>query len=581
MHSDQDNGATLIIDPTETDAHGATLDTDPTATDVDAVIIGAGFSGLYMLHRLRDVLGLSVRSFEAGAGVGGTWYWNRYPGARCDTDAYVYCYSFSKELLQEWEWSGKYPEQPEILSYLNHVADRFDLRRSIQFETFVTTATFDDHRNRWNVETNRGDRLSAQFLIMGIGHLSISKYVPKLKGLETFQGEWHHTADWPTEPVDFTGKKVGVIGTGSTGIQAIPVIARQAAHLTVFQRSPQYTVPARHETVDRNFLDEVKANYDEIWETSRWSAGGMPWQHNGISALDVTDDERLATYEALWKQGGFKFALASYRDLALDRRANDTVSEFIRSKIREVVKDPETQAKLMPTDYPFLARRPIIDTNYFETYNRDNVTLADLRHFPIKTVTPTGILTEEGEFELDILVFATGFDAITGPFFNIDPRGRHGVKLTDTWRDGPRGYLGLQTADFPNMFMITGPGCVPGNIPVSVEHHVEWISDCLEYMRVNGFKTVEATREAEATWTAHVNEQAERSLISLADSWFTGANIPGKVRAYVFYFGHYGRYRQKTQDVVRDGYNGFVFDGDTSPRCLPEDATEDAFSVYP
>ncbi len=529
---------------------------------LDAVVIGAGFSGLYMVHRLRNIMNKNVRAFEAGEGPGGTWYWNRYPGARCDSEGYVYCYSFDKELSQEWSWTGKYPTQPELLNYFEHVAERFDLHRSYDYNTRVTAAHFDDDTQLWKVWTDQGEEVVTRYLITGIGHLSIAKFVPDIPGLDTFEGEWHHTSNWP-DGVDFKGKRVGVIGTGSTGVQAIPVIAEDAGHLVVFQRTPQYSIPARHENVDQQFLKDIKANYDETWEKARWSAGGFPWQHNGKSALDVTDEERNEVFEQLWAEGGIKFSLGGFRDISLDRRANDAISEFIRKKIRETVKDPEKLSKLLPTDHPFLSRRPIVDTNYFETFNRDNVEIADIKHFPIERIEPRGIRTGEGFYELDIIVMATGFDAFTGPFFNMDLRGRNGVRLQNKWSAGPTGYLGLQTSNFPNMFMITGPGGATGNLAVSVEHHVEWISSCIEFMDDGGYTVCEASDEAEQSWSAFVNREAERSLIPFAESWYTGANIPGKARAYIFFYGHFGKYRSKTEKIAKAGYPGFKFNGES------------------
>lgn len=530
---------------------------DAEPASVDALVIGAGFSGLYALHRLRDQLGLSVRVLEAGSNVGGTWYWTRYPGARCDSESFVYCYSFSKELLQDWQWSGKYPEQAELLRYLEHVAERFDLRRSIAFETRVTAACYDEGAARWTVTTSRGDTFSCRYLVMGIGHLAICRYVPKIPGHESFRGEWYHTGGWPAEGVDLAGKRVGIIGTGSSAVQAIPVIAKQAKHLTVFQRTPQFSVPARHETVDANFWHDVKANYGEVFEKAKVSAGGFPWQHNGKRALSVSAEERRATYEAGWKRGGIQFALGSFRDVAYDLDANATMSDFIRDKIREVVKDPVTREKLIPK-HPFLSRRPIIDTDYFETYNRDNVTLVDVAAAPIQEITPRGLRTSEAEHELDVLVFATGFDAVTGPFLSIDLRGRAGVRLTDTWASGPRSYLGLLTTGFPNMFMITGPGSTFGNLPLTIESHVDWITDCIATMRRDGIAAIEATADAEEKWTQKVASEAGASLIALTDSWYNGSNIPGKARAFIFYFGHFGKYRATCFEVAENGYEGFV-----------------------
>jgi cyclohexanone monooxygenase len=531
-----------------------------TSQDFDAVVIGAGFSGLYMLHRLRDKLGMSVRVYETGDGVGGTWYWNRYPGARCDSVSYMYCYSFDKDLLQEWEWTGKFPMQAEILEYLNHVADRFHLLDDIQLETRVTAAHYDEAANRWLVETDRGDRVTARFLITGVGCISAGQ-VPKFEGLEAFQGEAYHTSRWPHEGVDLTGKRVGVIGTGSSGIQAIPAIAQQAEHLYVFQRTAQFSIPARHHTVDKAFLDDVKSRYDELWEKARWSNGGLPTTPPERSALDFTPEERRAIFEAGWAKGGTDFVPSTFKDIATDKRANDTMAEFIRSKIREIVKDPETAEKLTPVDHPFGSKRTLIDTDYFETYNRPNVTLVDIRHDPIREITATGIRTEDEEYDLDVIVFATGFDAITGSFFKIDIRGRDGLPLKEKWSQGPKTYLGLATAGFPNLLMITGPGSpsVLTNMPVSIEQHVEWISDLIAHMRSEGIDVVEADAEAEESWVAHVNELAEQTFYMLADSWYLGANIPGKPRVFMPYTGGVGNYRRRCDEECANGYPGFQF----------------------
>ena len=528
--------------------------------DFDAVVIGAGFAGLGMLRKLREEHGMSVQVYETGAGVGGTWYWNRYPGARCDSESYMYCFSFSKEMLQDWNWSGKYPEQPEILSYLNHVADRFDLRRNIQFNTRVTSARFLEDANLWEVETDQGDRVTSQFLITGIGCIS-SGNVPDIKGLDSFQGEQYHTGSWPHEEVDFAGKSVAVIGTGSSGIQSIPVIARQAEHLTVFQRTPQYTIPARHGTIDRKFLEKtVKPNYDDLMERARWSTGGFPMDRDERSALEISAAERLEIYEASWAEGGIRFLSTSFKDVSTDRRANDTMAEFIRKKIREMVQDPETAEKLMPTDHPFGSKRPLIDTDYFETYNRENVELVDIRHSPIQEITPRGIRTDDQEFEFDMIVFATGFDAMTGTFFKMDIRGRDGLPLKEKWSEGPKTYLGLQTAGFPNMFMITGPGSpsVLSNMPVSIEQHIDWIADLLQHMREHDIKSVEAEADAEKAWVVHVNEVAEPTMFMQANSWYLGANIPGKPRVFMPYVGGVGTYRKKCNEVADNGYEGFI-----------------------
>ena len=535
------------------------MTTDTSTTELDAVVVGAGFSGMYMLYRLRETLGLSARVFEAGDDVGGTWYWNRYPGARCDSESYVYCFSFDEELAQEWTWSGKYPEQPEILRYLNHVADRFELRPDIQFETRVTAAHYREDINRWEVETDQGDRVLARYFITAIGCLSAGQ-IPNIPGRETFEGESYHTGAWPHEGVDLAGKRVGVIGTGSSGVQAIPVIAQQAGQLTVFQRTPQYMIPARHGSVTPEFLEDVKGRYDEIFEARRWSQGGFPYDPAERSALEVDDEERRAVYESAWEQGGFRFLQATFRDIALDRRANDTAAEFIRSKIREIVADPETAEKLVPRDHPFASKRALIDTNYYETYNRENVELVDIRHAPIEEITPRGIRTRDGEYELDIIVFATGYDAMTGPFNRIDIRGRDGAALKEKWAEGPQAYLGLSAAGFPNMFMITGPGSpsVLSNMPVSIEQHVEWISDLVEHMLEAGVEVAEADADAEVEWVDHVNDVASKTLYLLADSWYVGANIPGKPRVFMPYAGGVGNYRQKCDEVAEAGYEGFV-----------------------
>jgi cyclohexanone monooxygenase len=533
--------------------------TTATGTDFDSIVIGAGFSGLYMLHRLRDVLGMSAQVYEAGDGVGGTWYWNRYPGARCDSEAYVYCFSFDKDLLQEWQWSGKYPEQPEILNYLNHVADRFDLRRNIQFNTRVTAAHWDEPNSLWRVKTDKGDEVTARYLVTGIGCLSAGQ-VPDIKGLDTFEGDWYHTGSWPHEGVEFEGKRVAVIGTGSSGVQSIPVIARTAEHLYVMQRTAQFTIPAKHGNVDRNVLDNIKANYDEIWEKARASQGGFPYPASQTSALAVTDEERQRVFEAGWEQGGFQFLFGTFNDVLVDRRANDTAAEFIRNKIRDIVADPETAEKLLPVDHPFASKRALIDTNYFETYNRDNVTLVDIRHSPITEITANAIKTADGDYEVDIIVFATGFDAMTGTFFKMDIRGKEGIELKSKWAEGPKTYLGLASAGFPNMFMITGPGSpsVLSNMPVSIEQHVEWISDVIEYLRERNAQAIEADPQAEADWVAHVNEIAGATLMPLANSWYLGANIPGKPRVFMPYPGGVGVYRDKCDEVAANGYEGFV-----------------------
>jgi cation diffusion facilitator CzcD-associated flavoprotein CzcO len=530
--------------------------------ELDALVVGAGFSGLYMLHRLREVNGLRVRVLEAGDGVGGTWFWNRYPGARCDSESYYYSYSFSEELEQEWEWTSKYPEQAEILAYLNHVADRFDLRRDIQLGTRVVAAHYDDERERWTVRSASAEVFEARFFISAVGCLSAAN-VPDIPGLDRFGGAWYHTGAWPHDGVDFTGKRVGLIGTGSTGIQATPVIAAQADHLTVFQRTPNYSVPARNAPLTPERWAEIKARYREIRQKSRYSFAGFPYDTSLSSALAASEEERKATYERLWAEGGFAFLYGSYFDIFFDKAANETAAEFIRSKIREVVMEPAVAERLCPTDHPYGSKRPPIDTEYFETFNRPNVELVDLRETPIVEITEDGIATSDRVHHLDMIVFATGFDAMTGSLLRMDIRGRGGVELRDKWAAGPRTYLGLQVAGFPNLFTITGPGSpsVLSNMPVSIEQHVEWISDCITYLDEHGIATIEATEEAEEAWVRHVAEVAQMTLFWEANSWYLGANIPGKTQVFMPYVGGVAPYRQRCDEVAAAGYEGFALAG--------------------
>ena len=525
----------------------------------DALIIGAGFSGLYQLLCLRDRLGLSTLVLEAGDGVGGTWYWNRYPGARCDSESHSYSYYFSEELLRDWEWSERYPEQPEILRYLNHVADRFDLRRDILFGARVEAARYDEADNLWRVTTRTGESFAARFLVTAVGCLS-SANVPAIPGLDGFEGDWYHTGQWPHGGVDFAGKRVGQIGTGSTGIQAAPVIASQAAHLTVFQRTANYSVPARNAPLTPDFLRWSKENHGEIRRVMHSTTNGHPFTISERSALEVAPEERRAVYEAAWEKGGLQFR-AAFRDILTDKAANDTAAEFIREKIRGIVEDPETAAKLTAFDHPFAAKRPPIDTGYFETFNRPNVSLVDVRASPIERITPRGIKTRDAEHELDVIVFATGFDAMTGPLLGIDIRGREGLRLRDAWEVGPRTYLGLAVAGFPNLFTITGPGSpsVLCNMPVAIEQHVEWITDCVAHMRRRGLGRIEAEAGAADRWVRHVNEAADATLLPQASSsWYLGANVPGKPRVFMPYAGGMARYRSICEDVAAKGYEGFA-----------------------
>jgi cation diffusion facilitator CzcD-associated flavoprotein CzcO len=528
------------------------------ARSFDALIIGAGFSGLYQLLCLRDRLGLSVFVLEAGAGVGGTWYWNRYPGARCDSESHSYCYSFSEELTREWEWSERYPGPPEILRYLNHVADRFDLKRDIRFNTRVKSAHYDETANLWRVSTEAGEAFTAQFLITAVGCLS-SANIPNIPGLDTFEGRWYHTGQWPHEGVDFRGKRVGQIGTGSTGIQAAPVIAATAAHLTVFQRTANYSVPARNGPLTAEFKRYAKENAADIRRVMHASVNGHPWLIDDRLALKTPPQERQALYEAAWQTGGLRFR-AAFRDLLIDKAANDTAATFIRNKIREIVKDPATAAKLSDFDHPYASKRPPIDTDYFETFNRDNVELVDVRAAPIQQITPRGIRTRDAEYPLDIIVFATGFDGMTGSLLRMDIHGRDGLPLAKAWAPGPRNYLGLQVAGFPNLFTVTGPGSpsVLCNMPVSIEQHVEWITDCIAHMRQHGLKRIEPSDEAQDFWVAHVNATAEATLLPQAKhSWYLGANIPGKPRVFMPYAGGMAHYRKICADVAAKNYEGF------------------------
>ncbi|HEY9567199.1 MAG TPA: NAD(P)/FAD-dependent oxidoreductase [Thalassobaculum sp.] len=530
-----------------------------TAPRYDALIIGAGFSGMYQLHSLRDRLGMSALVLEAGDGVGGTWYWNRYPGARCDSESHSYCYTFSKALYEEWEWSERYPGQPEIMRYLNHVADRLDLKRDIRFGTRVTAASWDATANLWTVETADGQRYSATWLITAVGCLS-SANVPQIPGIETFQGDWYHTGQWPHDGVEFAGKRVGQIGTGSTGIQAVPVIAAQAAQLTVFQRTANYSIPARNAPLSAEFKHYVRENHQPLRELMQSTANGHAFTIEDRSAHDVSDDEREAIYAAAWEKGGLQFR-ATFRDLLVDKAANDTAAGFLKRKIREIVKDPETARLLSDIDHPFATKRPPIDSDYFDAFNRPNVSLADVRADPIERITPTGLMLRSGaEHALDIIVFATGFDAMTGPLLNIDIHGRDGLALRDAWAAGPKTYLGLQVAGFPNLFTVTGPGSpsVLCNMPVAIEQHVDWITDCIAHLRARGAARIEANAPAAERWVEQVNAAAEATLLPQAGhSWYLGANIPGKPRVFMPYAGGMAHYRRICDAVVEKGYEGF------------------------
>lgn len=539
-----------------------------TAEACDVVVVGAGFAGMYMLHRLRG-LGFSARVYEQGSGVGGTWYWNRYPGARCDVESMQYSYSFSEELQQEWDWSERYAPQAEILKYANHVADRFDLRRDIRFDTRVERAAFDERTNTWSVTTSDGKTVEAKFVVLATGCLSNARK-PDIRGLENFEGPVYHTGNWPHEPVDFTGLRVGLIGTGSSGIQSAPIIAEQAKHLTVFQRTANFSVPARNAVLTEEEREAFRKNYPEVRRFAREVArNGIYAEPPDRGALDDGDDIRHGKYSARWERGGLTFMYV-YNNLGLDRTANDTAANFVRGKIAEIVKNPDTAKLLQPDSHPIGTKRICIDTDYFATFNRPNVALVDIKANPIEEITANAVRVAGTDHEVDALVLATGFDAMTGSVARIDIRGRNGQALNQKWAEGPKTYLGLMSAGFPNLFIITGPGSpsVLSNMIVSIEQHVDWIADGLAHMRKHGLATMEAGREAEEKWVAHVNEVAHGTLYPQANSWYMGANIPGKPRMFMPYIGGVGVYRRICDEVAAKGYEGFVMEAVTQPRRM-------------
>ena len=530
---------------------------DQAQETLDAVVIGAGFAGLYMLYRLREQ-GFTVHGVERGGGVGGTWYWNRYPGARCDSESMYYSYSFLPDLEQEWPLNERYQDQPEILRYLEHVADRLDLRKDFTFDARVTAIEYDGAANLWRLRTEQGHVAQARYVVTAVGCLSAA-HRPLFKGASSFNGLSLHTADWPHEPVDFSAKRVGVIGTGASGIQVIPVIAEQAAHLTVFQRTAQFTLPARNGPLDPQFVTLWKQNYRE-WRRRGWeSSGGIPYAGSEVSALEVTDAQRQEAFEAAWGAGYFTFMFGTFGDLIISEEANKTAADFVRSKIDQIVRDPKVAAMLKPSGYPIGTKRLPLDTNYYETFNRPNVTLVDLTATPIAEITPRGLRTSSDEFDLDVIVYATGFDALTGPLRALGIRGRDGRTLEDALADGPATYLGLAVPGFPNLFTITGPGSpsVLSNMPVSIEQHVEWIADCLAWIREHGIDSIEAAEPAAAAWTQHVLDMAGFTLFPKAASWYMGANVPGKPRLFLPYIGGVGNYRHKCDEVAAGGYDGF------------------------
>jgi len=521
----------------------------------DAIVIGAGFAGMYMLHALRQI-GLTAIVFEAGDDVGGTWYWNRYPGARCDTESMFYSYQFDDALQQEWNWTERYPAQPEILIYARHVADRFDLKRDIVFETKVTDAVWDDDDTAWTVTTDAGDTYTARFLITAVGCLSAPN-VPKIEGLDKFQGELYQTGRWPHEEVDFTGKGVAIIGTGSSAIQAIPVIAEKAKHLYVFQRTANYVVPAQNRPLDPAEADAIKADYPALRDKARATYSGNIFPIGGPSAMAVSEEKRNQEFEHRWQTGGLGL-MGAFQDLQLSEESNETAAEFVRSKIREIVKDPEVARMLSPTN-TFGCKRLCVATNYFETYNRDNITLVDLNESPIKRITGDGVQTSDRDYLADILILATGFDAMTGALNRINIRGKGSETLAETWRDGPVSYLGLGIHGFPNLFTITGPGSpsVLTNMIPTIEQHVNWIRDCLATMQSQRAERIEAELNAQDDWVAYNAGLADQSLRITCNSWYLGANVPGKPRVFMPFIGGLPAYIEKCNEVVAKGYEGF------------------------
>ncbi len=535
--------------------------------DVDVVVVGAGFSGLYLLHRLRR-LGFSVHVFDAAGDVGGTWYWNRYPGARCDIPTTDYTLSFDPELDNAWTWSEKYATQPEILAYLGFVADRYDLRRDITFNTRVEGAEWDDAAAVWRVRTDGGRRVTCRYYVMASGCLSLPK-TPDIDGADSFAGEVYFTGKWPHEPVDFTGKRVAVIGTGSSAIQSIPLIARQAAQLTVFQRTPNFSIPAHNGPAPKGRVEQLAADRDGYRQAAKWSRGGIPTEVTEVMGVTAPPEVARERFEAAWEAGELFAILGVFADQGVNPASNEIVAEMIREKIRAVVTDPETAEALCPKGYPFGTKRPCLDTGYFETFNLPHVRLVDLRRNPIVRITASGIETAEESLEFDAVVYATGFDAMTGPLVAVDVKGRDGVTLKEKWADGPSTYLGLTTVGFPNFFAITGPGSpsVLSNMAVSIEQHVEWVSDCLVHLREQGTHTIEPTPLAEDGWNQHVADCAAITLYPQTDSWYMGANVPGKPRVFYPYIGGVDRYRAACDEVVEQGYLGFRLTGPAGTQC--------------
>jgi cyclohexanone monooxygenase len=530
--------------------------TSPTVNSLDAVVVGAGFAGLYMLHRLRG-LGLRTRVLEAADDIGGVWFCNRYPGARCDGESLQYSYSFDADLQQEWDWTERFATQEEILRYINHVADRFDLRRDISLRTRVSSAEFDETAAVWRVTIGNGHVYRARWLIMATGCLSVPS-IPSIEGLSNFAGQVIHTADWPKD-ADLRDKNVGVIGTGSSGTQLIPVVAKEARSLVVFQRTPNYSVPAQNAPLSKEQIEYWRTNYPALRQRTRWNTpGGTIHDFSDRKAVEVDESERQREFEARWQKGGTNF-LHAFKDLMVDPRSNESAAAFVRSKIAALVKDRETAASLTPTDFPIGAKRLCLDSGYYETFNRPNVILVDLRKEPLEEILPEGVRTSRRAFNLDTIVLATGFDAMTGALLRIDIRGRNGQRLADSWASGPKTFLGLMVAGFPNMFTITGPGSpsVIGSVMTHLEQHVEWIADCIASLSKQDARTIEARPDAQEKWTQHVDEVANTTLFPKARTWYTGANIDGKPRGFMPYVGGTSRYNETCAAIARSGYEGF------------------------
>jgi len=534
---------------------------------VDVVIVGAGFAGMYLLYRLRQ-LGMTAQVLEMGDNVGGTWYWNRYPGARCDAESLAYSYSFSPELEQEWQWSERYATQPEILRYAEHVAERFDLKRDILFNQKVTSAVYDQGHNEWHVLTEAGHEARGHFCVMATGCLSVPQ-LPAIEGVADFAGPRYQASLWPHEGVDFSGQTVGIIGTGSSGIQAIPVIAEQAKHLYVFQRTPNYSVPAVNGPLDEQWVEQFKQHYREHRRYHKLGLSSgfgdleiepVPRTPAAESAAGLSDAEIEQILEARWQRGG-AFFLGAFADALINPETNRKCAEFVRNKIRAIVKDPQTAELLCPNDHPIGSKRICVDTGYYDTFNRDNVTLVDVRSDPIERITEKGLRTQRRDYEFDTLVLATGFDAMTGALLRMDIRGEGGVRLEDKWAEGPKTYLGLAVNGFPNLFTVTGPGSpsVLSNVLVSIEQHIDWIVDCMQHMQGNGFERVDVDESAQEQWTTHVTDVANATLFPQGGSWYLGANVEGKPRVFMPYAAGVGAYREVCDDVTADGYRGFEF----------------------